>query len=219
MALGQELQNLTISSEAGDVMVVPFNPTEYASERGTTWAEVAIPGLDAPVLQWIRGEGETVTLDLFLDVTDAMVDAAIVGADVRAKYVAQLDRWMRQDTHRHRPPIVSVLWGTQPVIVSAVVQRLSVTYTLFDVAGRPARATAKLTLRQASSAARQLAEVRRNSPDRDNVATVREGDTLASISFREYRDARHWRAIARVNRIADPQSLVPGQVLLLPRVV
>jgi len=31
---------------------VLFNPTEYSVDRETTFAEVAIPGLDAPVLQY-----------------------------------------------------------------------------------------------------------------------------------------------------------------------
>lgn len=224
MALGQDLQKLTIVPGEGPPgerapIVVPFNPTEYAIERGASWAEIAIPGLEAPVLQWVRGEGDTVTLELFLDVTDAMVDGVIAGPDVRARFVEPLERLTRRSAFLHRPPTVEVHWGGRPVIASAIVQRLSVTYNLFDVGGRPARATARLTLRQHTSAARQLAEGGGGSPDRNNVTTVREGDTLPAIAFREYRDARRWRAIALANRIADPLALTPGQALLVPKVV
>jgi len=219
MALGQDLQKLTIQPELSPPIVVPFNPTEYAIERGTSWAEVAIPGLDAPVLQWVRGEGDTVTLELFLDVTDAMESGVIVGQDVRTRFVEPLEQLMRQHGVLHRPPTVVVTWGGNSVIASAVAQRLSVTYTLFDVGGRPARATARLTLRQHTSAAKQLAETGRTSPDRNNVTTVREGDTLPAIAFREYRDARKWRVIAEANGITDPLGLTPGQPLLVPKVV
>jgi nucleoid-associated protein YgaU len=219
MALGQDLQKLTLQPELGVPIVVPFNPTEYAVERAARWAEVAIPGLDAPVLQWVRGEGDTVNLELFLDVTDAMQGGVIVGPDVRARFVEPLEQLMRQHGALHRPPTVAVTWGGNPVIASAVAQRLSVTYTLFDVGGRPARATARLTLRQHTSAARQLAEAGLGSPDRNNVTTVREGDTLPAIAFREYRDARRWRVIAVANRIDDPLALTPGQALLVPKVV
>jgi hypothetical protein len=220
MALGQDLQKLTIvAAEIGLHMQVPFNPTEYGIERGVSWAEIAIPGLDAPVLQWVRGEGDTVTLELFLDVTDAMANGLIVGPDVRARHVAQLESLTRQHGRLHRPPVVSVTWGPNPVIPSAVTQRLSVTYNLFDVAGRPARATARLTLRQHTPASQQIAEFGGNSPDRNNVATVREGDTLPAIAHREYRDARRWRAIAEANGITDPLGLTPGQALLVPKVV
>jgi nucleoid-associated protein YgaU len=105
------------------------------------------------------------------------------------------------------------------VIASAVAQRLSITYNLFDVAGRPARATARLTLRQHTPAARQILEQKKGSPDRENVATVRDGDTLPAIAFREYRDAGKWRAIALANHLADPLDLAPGQALRVPKVI
>ena len=34
------------------------------------FAEVAIPGLDAPIIQFVRGQSETLTLDLFFDSTE-----------------------------------------------------------------------------------------------------------------------------------------------------
>ena len=83
------------------------------------------------------------------------------------------------------------------------------TYTLFDVLGRPVRATAKMAFRQATSAAQQLGQMGLTSPDKTNVATVREGDTLPAIAFREYGDATQWRVIATANDLADPLALDP----------
>jgi len=102
---------------------------------------------------------------------------------------------------------------------SAVALSLSLKYTLFDTKGRPVRATASLTLREHRSASQQIAESRTQSPDKSNVATVRAGDTLPAIAFREYGDATLWRPIANANRLANPLALSPGQELLVPKVV
>ena len=44
---------------------VQFNPADYSITKGAQIAEIAIPGLDTPILQFIRGKNEQLTLDLF----------------------------------------------------------------------------------------------------------------------------------------------------------
>ena len=56
------------------VIPVTFNPTEYTLNKGVQVAEIAIPGLDSPILQFVRGQSETLTLDLFFDSTDSGMD-------------------------------------------------------------------------------------------------------------------------------------------------
>ena len=53
---------------------VQFNPTEYTLEKGAQIAEIAIPGLDSPILQFIRGQTEKLTLELFFDTTESGMD-------------------------------------------------------------------------------------------------------------------------------------------------
>ena len=48
---------------------VQFNPTEYGIDRGASYAELQVPGLRTPLLQFVRGEAQTLTLELFLDGT------------------------------------------------------------------------------------------------------------------------------------------------------
>jgi nucleoid-associated protein YgaU len=45
---------------------------------------------------------------------------------------------------------------------------------------------------------------------------VVEGDSLASISFQEYRDPNKWRALAEANNIDDPMRVKVGTVLIVP---
>jgi hypothetical protein len=203
----------------GTVFAAAFNPAQYAVERDTTFAEIAIPGLDAPVLQYVRGGGDRVQVELFFDITDLMVDGQVSdGSSVRDTFIAPLEKLMLQDPTLHAPPRVQLLWGSTVIQSTCVATSLSVTYTLFDALGRPVRATAKMTFRQATSAAQQLGQMGLMSPDKTNAATVREGDTLPAIAFREYGDASQWRLIAVANDITDPLALTPGSSLIVPRI-
>lgn len=46
--------------------------------------------------------------------------------------------------------------------------------------------------------------------------TVRAGETLVSISVKEYKTPNRWDDIAKLNKIRDPRKLRVGQVLKLP---
>lgn len=199
---------------------VLFNPKEYSVDRDTEYAEVAIPGLEAPVLQYVRGGGDRMSFELFLDVTDNMLDGKVVtGQSVRELFIRPLERLMQQNEDLHAPPPVAILWGKEVVMASAVAKSLSVKYTLFDSNGLPVRATANLTMREHRSASAQLAESRQHSPDLTNVAVVRQGDTLPAIAFRAYGEAGLWRAIAVANERSNPLDLVPGEQLLVPKII
>lgn len=216
----EDIKQVEIPGFTRGVLEVPFNPTELSVERNTNYAEVTIPGLDAPVLQWVRGDGETVSFELFLDVTDDMVEGVILdGNDVRRKYVAPLERLMVQNAELHAPPRISLKWGPHSILSRGFVKGLQVTYKLFDGLGRPARATARLTVRQATPGEVQVAEAGLNSPDLNSVTVVIQGDTLPAIAQRLYRDATKWRAIAVANGISNPLALRAGTVLTIPKVV
>ena len=49
---------------------VQYNPTELSWDKSAQFAEIAIPGLDAPLQQFVRGQAEKLTLELFFDTTD-----------------------------------------------------------------------------------------------------------------------------------------------------
>lgn len=229
VALTQRLGRLTIrlldkevaiKGFAGGRLEVPFNPTELGIERSAQYAEVAIPGLDSQVLQWVRGVGDSVNVELFFDVTENMVEGVILdGNDVRRLYVEPLEQLLLQQPKLHAPPRIALEWGPNKVMARGVVRSLSVTYNLFDGLGRPARGTARLTVQQDTTATKQIAEAGLTSPDLSSYVTVRQGDTLPTIAQREYRDATRWRAIARANRIANPLTVEPGTELLVPKIL
>jgi hypothetical protein len=58
----------------GDVvkrLEVQFNPPDLTLQKGAQIAEIAIPGIDSPILQFVRGQNERVTIELFFDSTAA----------------------------------------------------------------------------------------------------------------------------------------------------
>lgn len=211
------LDDVVLEGFFGKVFVAMFNPTEYGSERSVSYAKVAIPGLDSPVLQWVRGGGDSVTLELFADITDEMIDGVLAGADLRVRFVRPLEQLTVQNRQLHRPPRVAVRWGFSTLIPSAVAESLSITYRLFDTTGRPVRATARLTLHQQTPATDQIAKLQ--SPDLETEIVVKAGETLALLAHRHYGDARRWRDIADANELEDPLTLTPGRILSLPRIV
>ena len=108
------LDDVVLEGFFGKVFVAMFNPTEYGSERSVSYAKVAIPGLDSPVLQWVRGGGDSVTLELFADITDEMIDGVLAGADLRVRFVRPLEQLTVQHRQLHRPPRADFPAGRPP---------------------------------------------------------------------------------------------------------
>ena len=76
-------ENLTIKPERGAPIKALFNPERYTHTKGVQIAEIPVPGLDSPILQFVRGQNEKITMELFFDTTDhGMVDNVV---DVRTR--------------------------------------------------------------------------------------------------------------------------------------
>src|SRR5262249_35576509 len=73
--IAMALEKLTIVPERGESITALFNPERYTLNKATQYAEINIPGLDQPVVQFVRGQSKKITLDLFFDTTESgMVD-------------------------------------------------------------------------------------------------------------------------------------------------
>jgi contractile injection system tube protein/LysM domain-containing protein len=185
-----------------------FNPTEYQLAKTNTFAELAIPGLESPPLQYVRGGSEKLTLDLIVDTSDTLLD-------VRKEYTDALRKLMSVENEIHAPPLVKLVWGQD--VFTGVMESLTITYTLFSPKGIPLRAKCTVGLKEFTPVAQQLLQNKTASPDFDKSWTVRRGDTLSSLAGQLYQDAARWRAIARANDIDDPRTLEPGRELTIPR--
>src|SRR5437016_5766292 len=90
------------------VFPVQFNPGEFTLEKGSHIAEVGIPGLDSPLLQFVRGLNEKLSVDLFFDTTDTDNPAAPVSVTTLTDLVYAL---MKIEPKRHAPPICEFIWN------------------------------------------------------------------------------------------------------------
>lgn len=185
-----------------------FNPTEYKLSKSNTFAEITIPGLESPPIQYIRGGSETLTVQALVDTSDTL-------EDVRKSYVDSIRKLMRPQKVLHAPPIVRFVWDRS--VFRGVVEKLDVNYVLFAKNGVPLRAMLDMTLKEYRPAKEQDLDPPRSSPSVEKSYVVRRGDTWDRIAAAVYRRPDAWRELARANGIADPRDLRPGLVLTVPR--
>ena len=227
----EQLQKATLGATYHDGSMeffeVQFNPTEFSLDKSAQIAEIAIPGLDSPLLQFVRGQNEKMTLDLFFDTTEHGMGAGATSVTNLTDRVYEL---VKIEPAGHAPPICSFLWNSNfpggDISASAgnqkrnefkcIVESIKQKFTLFSPEGVPLRATLSLSLREYKTLDEQLHQLNLSSPDRTHSHTVQQGDTLSSIAGKYYRRPGEWRSIARVNGIEDPRRLNPGVFLTIP---
>ncbi|MCX5328346.1 LysM peptidoglycan-binding domain-containing protein [Streptomyces sp. NBC_00140] len=208
----------TFTRESFGVM---YNPDELKLEQGNTFAEVGVPGLGTPPVQYVRGKARILSMELFFDSYEE-------GTDVRrltSPVVALLDK----DPREQAPPVLLFSLGRlqfQCVLVEAG-QR----FTMFLRDGTPVRSTLSVRFQEY---VRVEVDVRQGlffgsptvSAAVNAVGTVigvgttlhvtTASDTLSGIAGAYLGDPGLWREIARANRIDDPLNLPPGRTLVIP---
>jgi hypothetical protein len=187
---------------------VLFNPTQYTVEKSNQIAETGIPGLRAPVLQYVHGNTRTLSMELYFDTFEERTDVTSK-TDKVYNLLAIVPR-------THVPPICIVEWGSFKF--KCVVDKVSGQFLLFLPEGTPVRAKLNVTFKEFVEVKVQVSETPNQSADHRKTRTVQEGDNLSLIAWQEYGNPELWRPIARANRISDPRSLQPGQVLSVPRI-
>jgi hypothetical protein len=215
-------ENLIIKPEGGQPQIKAlFNPERYTVNKSVQFAEVGIPGLDSPVLQFVRGQNEKLTLELFFDTTDyGMVDGP---TDVR-DYTGAVYRLMKVNTELHAPPRFKLEWGAGHQLMAygdktspwCVMESVSEEFNLFSPSGVPLRAKLNVTIREAATVKLQFQEVPRHSADRSKLSVLQRGQTLSSLAWQEYGDPTQWRAIADANNVDNPRLVDPGSTLTVP---
>jgi len=208
-----QIEVLDQTSNLPNTIDVQFNPDQYQLEKAAQLAEIGIPGLDSPLLQFVRGQDERLTLELFFDTTD---EGTGDGAqDVRSQ-TNQIYQLVKIQSETHAPPRVRVLWAS--LSFTAVVETVRQTFTLFSPAGIPLRATLAVTFREYKKLEDQLHELKLESNDRTRQRTVQAGDTLSGIAAEMYGVPTAWRHIADANSALLPSviDLPPGVTLTIP---
>jgi nucleoid-associated protein YgaU len=195
-------------SYATEQAKVIFNPAEYSLEKGNQFASAPLPGLSNPVLSFVNGDADVLTMELFFD---TYTDRG--GIDVRTE-TDKIARYLEIDPDLHAPPPVRFVWGG--LTFCAVIERLTQRFTMFLENGVPVRATLNVTFKEYRTIADQLDKRPMKSSDWTKRRVIAEQDRLSLIAAVEYGDPAVWRLIADANDIDNPRVLEPGREIRLP---
>ena len=216
-----QLKKATITvlegADKGKVITVLFNPTEYSFDKTNSYKASAVPGLGSPLLQFVNGESDQLSMDLFLDdYTDPEGPTSLLQREREPLMtrLRDLARLMEIDRDLHAPPPVRFNWG--PMEFSAVIEKLGRKTTMFHPDGTPARATLSVSFKEYRTLRQQVEDPRRESADKTKRRVVVGREPLWLIAAREYDDAGEWVRIALANDLDDPREIAPGDWLMLP---
>jgi hypothetical protein len=224
--VGNQLAKAVIINTAtGESFPVMYNPQELTLEQGNNFAEIGIPGLDAPPTQYIRGKARALTMELFFDTYEEP-------EDVR-RHTAPIVRLLDKQRQTKAPPVLLFSMGGlqfRCVLVDAK-QR----FTMFLRDGTPVRSTLSVRLQEyvevdiefrqglffgsptVSALIPPSVAAAAVGPLRTAAAhIVVAGDTLSALAGAYLGDPGRWREIADANRVEDPFDLTPGRALVIP---
>lgn len=222
MGLEKAYVEILGGSHSGDRLWVLFNPAEYSVERSNAYKSTPLPGLGSPLIQFVNGDAQTLSMDLFLDdYTDPdgppqdMLD--LTGRGPKRSVRQRIDDFtalLDIDPQLHAPPPVRFVWG--PLRFDAVVEKIGRKTSLFRPDGTPARATLSVAFKEFRPRDRAAPQVRLESADKTKRRQIDAAESIWLIANREYGDPRYWRVIARASDVDDPRALSPGDWLKLP---
>lgn len=207
---------------------VQYNPSELQFEKSAQLAEIQIPGLDAPLQQFIRGNAEKLTMEIFCDSSERGTG---LGAASVTKETDKFYQLVKLIPALHAPPVVTFIWHKQfpgnevgkawggaqrRTSFVGVAESVRSRFTLFNPVGIPLRATVTLVLREWRPIEKQLARQNPKSPDRSHQHVLRQGETLSALAGAFYERPGDWRPILDANAIEDPRRLAAGLPLALP---
>ncbi|WP_424639752.1 LysM peptidoglycan-binding domain-containing protein [Embleya sp. AB8] len=198
-------------------VTLQFNPARLSLTKSTEWRRTPSRMAEQSALPEFVGSGpRSLSLEVFLDGTANHDDS--VEKAVEQLMLACVPTPSSLAAKRPASPWVRFDWGTaKTTSFDGVLSNFAVSYTLFDVDGKPLRATCSLSIEEAGA---EPAGQNPTSGSREARRTHRvvAGDSLALLAWREYGDATSWRTIAEANDIDDPMVLAPGTELIVPAV-
>ena len=201
-----EFKKASIKPKNKNAIDVLFNPTQYGIDKGNQIAEAGIPGLEAPILQYVRGNTRTLNMDLFFDTYEEQTDVR--------DHTNEIYNLLNIDPGTHAPPICEISWGR--FSFQGVLDHVSGKFTLFLANGLPVRATLSVAFKEFIEVEVLVRQRPTQSSDHRKTRLVKSGDRIDNIAAEEYGNAKNWRPIAEANNLDNPRQLDPGRPLIIP---
>jgi hypothetical protein len=203
-------------NDVGTPFKVMFNPRELAFSKENKWKHNDSPKANSPAIDFSGGGGMSLKVQLYFDTYGPKGPQSVTTLTDEIHKLMLVDpNTVNTKNKKGRPPYVRFHWGH--VVFDGVVANFSQRLTLFTTDGVPVRAVVDLTLTQFKD---ELVYKPQNPTSGgaggERVWTVKAGDTLPWIAFKEYNNATAWRPIADANGLTDVRNLRPGSVLVIP---
>lgn len=193
-----------VNTHTNEHVPVMFNPEEYTLDQGNSFAEIGIPGLETPPIQYVRGNLRTLKMDLFFDTYEKKTD-------VRA-FTRKMTGLLEKNPTTKAPPILLFSWGR--LNFQCVLESVSQKFTMFLNDGTPVRATLSVTFKEYQPVQIEIRQGLFIGPP--TVRNIMEGETLSGIAGDLLGDPGAWREIAELNNIDDPLRIDSGKPLIIP---
>jgi hypothetical protein len=203
MALEKATITNTVNGERFEVL---FNPEEYTIARDVNWAQAAVPGLSAPLLQFVHGGLQTLEMELLVDTYEQHRDVRTL--------TSRIVDLMAIDPSTHAPPVVLFTWAS--LSFTCVLARATQRFIMFEPDGTPVRARLQVSFQEFRNAELEAKEIKRETADFSRRRVVGQGETLNAIAAEVYGDSGLWRPIALRNALDDVRDLPAGLALLIP---
>ncbi|HND36638.1 MAG TPA: LysM peptidoglycan-binding domain-containing protein [Nitrosomonas sp.] len=188
---------------------VMFNPPEYTLSKTNQFAEIKIPGLPSSILQFVNGDAQSLSMELFFDTTDSSLD-------VRSRTIA-IANLTEPTAQTKAPPRLLLLWGS--LAFSCFLISVKQHFEYFNSFGLPLRARLTVEFKGNTTAESMVAGAPAALVEQAARYIVKSSDTLQGIAAAQLNDPSKWREIAIANNIDNPRALANGQRLTMPKSV
>jgi Contractile injection system tube protein len=192
---------------------VMYNPKELTLDSSTQYQRSSMPGLQVPVTQFVSGQTQTMSLDLFFDTYEQRIDVR--------ELTAKVANFLKIDSDLHAPPVCVFEWGVAIAteknrFFKGVFDKVTQKFTMFLNSGIPVRATLSVSISEYQTIEEQLKFLKFESSDRTKIRELKQAEQLWHLADQEYGDRVQWRVIADANNIENPRLLAVGAEVVLP---
>lgn len=196
-----------------------FNPASFDEEHAVAYEAETRRAINSSAKPAKYAYSPPVKLKLVFVLDDTGVNyyfklQHLFAASVRKQIETFKKLCWSMDGDTHEPHFLILRWGK--FAFNCRLEKLGITYKLFDKAGDPLRAELAVEFIKDESAATIARAEGKNSPDLTHVRIVKSGDTLPLLCKEIYGSSSHYLQVARDNGLDDFRSLTPGQQLSFP---
>lgn len=197
-----------------------FNPASFDEEHAVAYEAETRRAINSSAKPAKYAYTPPVKLKLVFVLDDTGVNhyfkplQMLAGASVSKQIETFKKLCWRMNGDTHEPHFLILRWGK--LAINCRLEKLGITYKLFDKAGDPLRAEMAVEFIRDDSAAAIARAEGKNSPDLTHVRIVKSGDTLPLLCQEIYGSSSHYLQVARDNGLDDFRSLALGQRLSFP---